>query len=93
MSVVEKRESTGVSKEESRVIEWNDGARLPIDMILVFEEFHESVSHAFRRPLKSWHCGGGGCGTLYVSPLLPHTVNIINNRSKIIVSFLLVTWV
>jgi hypothetical protein len=80
MSVVEKRESTGVSKEESRVIEWNDGARLPIDMILVFEEFHESVSHAFRRPLKSWHCGGG-CGTLcsYLTLLI--------NKSKIIFFF------
>lgn len=45
-----RRWSTGVSKEESRIIERDDGTGLPIDMVLIFEELDEGVSDALGRP-------------------------------------------
>lgn len=45
-----RRESTGVSKEESRIIEGDDGTGLPVDVVLIFEEFDEGVSDALGRP-------------------------------------------
>jgi len=47
----QKSVATSVSKEESRVIERNNGAGLPMDVILLFEELHERVSDTLRRPL------------------------------------------
>jgi hypothetical protein len=55
-----------VSKEKSRVIEGDDGARLPINMVLIFEELDEGISDALGRPLnillcvRSRHGGGDG---------------------------------
>lgn len=62
---MEEEKNTSVSKEKGWVIEGNDGARLPVNMALIFEELDEGISDTFGRPLKiecvsSWHGGGGG---------------------------------
>lgn len=62
-SLIVKR--TSVGEEESGVIEGDDRARLPVDVIFVLEEAEESVPHALRRPLHivSLSFGHGfGCG-------------------------------
>ena len=49
------------------VIEGDNGTGFPVDMILLFEELHECISDALRRPLdieciSSCHGGGDGGG-------------------------------
>lgn len=56
---------TSVDEEKSGVIEGDDRARLPVDVIFVLEEADESVPNALRRPLHivSLSFGHGfGCG-------------------------------
>ena len=50
LSERERDSDTSVSEEKSGIIVRDDGAGLPICVLLLLEELYERVSHAIRRP-------------------------------------------
>lgn len=60
------RKVTGVGEEKGGIVEGDDGAGLPVDMVLALEEADEGVADLGRRPLhrrrrgiEAGHGGGG----------------------------------
>lgn len=49
----EKKEGTGIGEEEGGIVERHNGARLPVDVVLLLEEADEGVSDALRGPFDS----------------------------------------